>query len=408
MLSDKTIAVIKEITPVVAQHGETITSNFYRRLFTGNPEVQPFFNQSNQRSGTQVRALADSVCAYFANIDNLGALTDAVELIAHKHCSLNVQSKHYPIVGKHLGDAIQEVMGEAATTEVAEAVGEAYELLANICIERESQIYSAQRALSGGWNGYRKFVVGRKQTESETVTSFYLKPADGGALPMFQPGQYITVRIDHPDTPTSPRNYSLSDRPGRDYFRISVKREVAPNEKAPDGLVSNYLHDAVCVGDTIDVGPPVGCFTISPSGPHDRPIVFLAGGIGVTPLLSMAKSLVHVNATVPIRFIQAARNSRVHALYEEIREIADQHENMETYVIYDDPLTDDHANGRCDALGRITQDTLREWAPVDQAVFYVCGPPPFMANMIAVLHGLGVDDSRIRHEFFGPKQTLSS
>src|SRR6056297_3290549 len=137
MLSEKTIAIVKEITPVVAANAEVITRCFYQRMFTGNPEVKAFFNQAHQHSGGQQRALAGAICAYFTHIDDLEALGPAVELIAQKHCSLGVQPEHYPIVGKHLIDAIKDVMGEGATDEIIAAVAEAYGVLAEVCTDRE-------------------------------------------------------------------------------------------------------------------------------------------------------------------------------------------------------------------------------------------------------------------------------
>src|SRR5690606_20459387 len=113
--------------------------------------------------------------------------------------------------------------------------------------------------------------------------------------PDFLPGQYITVRAEHPTTPTSPRDYSLSDRPGVGHFRISVKREGPLAADAPEGLISAYLHDAIQPGDRIEVGPPCGVFTLDPAEAGIRPVVLLAGGVGVTPLLSMFKSLVHTS-----------------------------------------------------------------------------------------------------------------
>ena len=107
-------------------------------------------------------------------------------------------------------------MGDAATDEIIDAVAEAYGLLADVCISREAEIYDQQAAVEGGWNGSRDFVVHCKVPESDIVTSFYLKPADGAALADFHPGQFITLFIDHPTSPTSPRNYSLSDEPGAD------------------------------------------------------------------------------------------------------------------------------------------------------------------------------------------------
>ncbi|WP_417849468.1 NO-inducible flavohemoprotein [Thalassoglobus sp.] len=406
MLSEKTVQIVKEITPVVAANSEVITTRFYERMFKGNPEVKAFFNQAHQHSGGQQRALAGAICAYFSNIDNLEALGPAVELVAQKHCSLGIKPEHYPIVGKHLLDAIKDVMGEAATDEIIEAVAEAYGLLADVCIGREAEIYNDQKTKVGGWNGYRKLVVDRKVPENDIVTSFYLKPVDGNPLPEYLPGQYITVRIDHPTTPTSPRNYSLSDRPGTGHFRISVKREPSLADGAPGGLISNYLHDSVEVGDEIEVGPPCGEFTLDPTTTNGRSIVFLAGGIGITPLLSMAKSLAHAKVSTPIYFLQAARNSLAHAMAEEVRELSANGANIQTKVIYDAPLAEDLEAVKCDAEGMVTKERLSEWTPVNDSEFYLCGPPPFMASMLSNLRELGVDESRVRHEFFGPKQAL--
>jgi nitric oxide dioxygenase len=406
MLSEKTIQVIKEITPAVAANADTITCKFYQRMFAGNPEVKAYFNQAHQQTGQQPAALAGAVCAYFSNIDNLDALGPAVELIAQKHCSLGIQPEHYPIVGKHLIDAIKDVMGDAADEEILEAVGEAYGVLAGVFIGRESQIYQHLESQPGGWNGLREFVVDRKVVESELVTSFYFKPSDGGSLPRFLPGQYITVHIEHPTCPTSPRNYSLSDRPGLDHFRISVKRESTAVAGSPDGLISNHLHDNVNVGDRVSLGPPCGEFTIDPASPPQHPIVFIAGGIGVTPLLSMAKSLVAADCKSPIFFLQTARNSSVHAMASEVRGLADGNTPVVSRFIYSEPLSDDESCGKCDDVGLVTQAMLAEQTPVEDAEYYFCGPKPFMAAIESMLTDLGVDATRQHCEFFGPKQSL--
>ncbi len=111
-LSESSIRIVKATAPVVAENAVTITRCFYELMFEGDPEVQRFFNQAHQHAGTQQRALAGAICAYAANIDNLGALGPAVELIAQKHCSLGIQAEHYPIVGKHLLAAVKEVLGD--------------------------------------------------------------------------------------------------------------------------------------------------------------------------------------------------------------------------------------------------------------------------------------------------------
>lgn len=407
MLSEKTISIVKQITPIVAANAETITRRFYEIMFQGNPEVKAFFNAAHQHSGGQQRALAGAICAYFSNIDNLPPLLPAVELIAQKHCSLGIKAEHYPIVGKYLLMAIKDVMGDAATDEIIAAVAEAYGVLADVFIGRESQIYEGQVSQPGGWNGYRKFVVDDKRVESELVTSFYLKPADGGPVPSYLPGQYITVRVEHPQTPTSPRNYSLSDRPGRGHFRISVKREPSLTVGAPHGLISNHLHDGLAVGDHLEVGPPCGEFTIDHSAIDDSPIVLIAGGIGVTPLLSMAKALHHAGVKNDVYFLQAAKNSRVHALGDEVRHLSTA-DNFHTHVIYDEPLDSDVESGRCDSTGFISTKLVSDWIPHEKATFYLCGPAPFMTFAFSILNELGVPADRVHHEYFGPKQAMSA
>ncbi|MFH5804257.1 NO-inducible flavohemoprotein [Alienimonas sp. DA493] len=407
MLSPDTIRIVKEITPAVAEHAETITRRFYVRMFEGDPAVRKYFNQAHQHSGGQQRALAGAICAYFAHIDDLSALGPAVEVIAQKHASLGIKPEHYPIVGKHLLAAIGDVMGDAATPEVVAAVQEAYGVLADVFIQRERDIYEEQRTAPGGWNGSRTFVVDRTVKESDEVTSFYLKPEDGGALPDFLPGQYVTVFVDHPTTPTSPRNYSLSDRPGQDHLRISVKREGGSVHATPAGLISNHLHDAVRDGAKLELGPPCGVFTLDPVTAGDRPVVMLAGGIGITPLLSMAKAWVHHGVDAPLYFLHAARDSRTRPFADELAALEADGKNVRTRVRYDRPRDGDLTAENADQ-GFVDVPLLRDWTPYREADFYFCGPKPFMQSVYADLKDLGVDDDRLHYEFFGPKQDIAA
>jgi nitric oxide dioxygenase len=408
MLSQETIRIVKATAPAVETHAEAITRRFYTLMFTGNPETLAYFNPAHQHAGDQQRALAGAICAYAANIDNLAALGPAVELIAQKHCSLGILPEHYPIVGKHLLVAIKDVLGDAATYEVIAAWGAAYGLLARIFIDREAEIYREQAASPGGWNGYRRFVVDLKRRESEIITSFYLKPADGGPLPAFKPGQYITVSIDSSKLKTPPRNYSLSNRPGLGYYRISVKREPGATLEAPAGLVSNYLHDQVREGDVLEIGPPCGEFTFDPANTGERPIVLISGGIGITPLMSMLESVAHARVKVPAFFIHAARNSRQHVFASQVQRLATQCPNIRVHFRYDAPLVDDLGTGRCDSVGLIDGPLLKELLPSRDAEFYLCGPKLFMWGLLEILQKWGVAESQIHYEFFGPRQDLST
>jgi nitric oxide dioxygenase len=204
----------------------------------------------------------------------------------------------------------------------------------------------------------------------------------------------------------TPRNYSLSDSVSQPYFWISVKREERLVDGAPDGLISNYLHNVVEEGHRIELGPPCGEFTIDPTTVA-KPIVLIAGGIGVTPLLSMAKSINQANPHAPLTFIQAARNSKVQAFAGELRKLTQAGPNVCVKVIYDAPWPGDVEGGKCDETGLITTDLLRDWTRYLEADYYFCGPKPFMRNILTCLQELGVDEQRVHYEFFGPKEELA-
>jgi nitric oxide dioxygenase len=407
MLSAETISIIKATVPALQAHGETLTRHFYRRMFNGNPEVRAFFNPAHQHSGSQQRALAAAICAYAEHIENPAVLGAAVELIAQKHASLDVKPEHYPIVGEHLLASIREVLGAAATDAVIDAWAQAYGVLADILIKRERQIY-AEHCERHGWSGFKPFVVRRKVRESATITSFYLAPADGSPLQPFQPGQYVTVRVPGTWHATTLRNYSLSGKPGEPYYRISVKREPAPSASvvAPAGHVSNYLHDAVVEGTRIDLAPPCGEFVLVPSVDARRPLVFLSGGVGVTPVLAMLHAALARGEDRDVWFIHGALDGESHAFAEEVRALAAAHPRLRVHVRYDRATAVDLQLGRCDGEGLIDLSLLKSLLEGPDAEFYFCGPKPMMAGLFQGLQAWGVAPQRLHYEFFGPAQEL--
>lgn len=141
MISQETINVVKSTAPVIKEHGKTITSRMYEIMFDTHPEVKSQFDMSAQANGTQPAKLATAVYAYATHIDDLGALKEAVDKIAHRHVATHVLPEQYPIVGECLLQAIEDVLGDAATDEVMRAWTEAYQALAEIFINRERQIY---------------------------------------------------------------------------------------------------------------------------------------------------------------------------------------------------------------------------------------------------------------------------
>jgi len=388
MLSGQTRETIKQTIPILRENGEALTRHFYQRMFDQDPEVKAFFNPAE-------------------HIDDPTALADAIDLIAHKHASLGIQPKHYPIVGKHLLGSIKDLLGDAATDEIIEAWGEAYNLLADVCIQREAELYR-EHETKHGWKGFRKFRIDCIDPQSDVIHSFYLKPVDREPLAPFVPGQYITVRFATPDGNTTMRNYSLSAAPDPAYYRISVKREPAPHERAPAGFVSHVLHHEMTEGDEIEVGPPSGNFTLDLDQPTDRPLVLLSGGVGITPLLAMLHTAAREQTNRPIVFIHGALNSNTHAHREEVDELADPHNNLQIHVRYSDPANDDIEQGRCDSTGFIDADLIRSMLPQGGGEFYFCGPKPFMVAVQKALDELAVPATDRHYEFFGPAQDLAA
>lgn len=406
MLSDNTIAIVKSTAPVLEQGGEELTKHFYKRMFAQNPEVAPLFNPANQFVGSQQRALAAAICAYAANIDNLDVLGGAVELIAQKHASLRIKPEHYSIVGENLLASIREVLGEAATDDVINAWGEAYQFLAGILIGRETQIYKEQATAPGGWKEFKKFRVARKQKENAIVTSFYLEPAEPSPLPSYKPGQYLTVRVPSPDGLTTMRNYSLSDRPGLDHLRISVKRETGPKASTPKGYVSNLLHDKIDVGSTIDIAPPCGEFFLDVNENHDRPLVLLAGGIGITPLYAILRTALSATPERKVVLIYGSLNQDIQTFRDDIAELAAKHKNLAIHFRYSEPKYAAQKRHPASDTGMIDVALVEKLVPEKDADYYFCGPKPFMVNMYHQLLAWGIPASQVHFEFFGPRQEL--
>ena len=408
MLAQEVIKTVKATAPILQNNGEILTQHFYKRMFTHNPEVLPYFNQANQSGGTQQKALAGAIAAYAANIDNLEALGDAVELIANKHASLQIKPEHYPIVGENLLASIKEVLGDAATEEIVEAWAQAYGFLADILIGREKEIYENNALKEGGWEGFRKFKIIKKEQESSVITSIYLEPEDGQAVPLHSPGQYISLRIPTPDGSTTMRNYSLSDKPGKKYFRISVKRETGCGKKTPDGYVSNKLHKEYKIGDVLEVGPPCGDFYLNVNDNQERPLVLLAAGVGITPILSMLLSALEKNPKREIIFVQACLDEKTQAFKSTIDSLAEKYSNLSVYYRFSEAVSSGIKRENNASTGFVTAEFLDTVIPQRSADYYFCGPNPFMVNVYQNLLQWNIPASQMHFEFFGPREELES
>ncbi len=395
-LSAQTIAIVRATVPALQQNGFAIVQEMYARMFR-NPEIRDLFNQSHHGvSDAQPRALTGAILAYAANIENLGALAPAVERIAQKHVGLQILPEHYPHVAEALLGAISQVLGEAATPEVLNAWGEAYWFLADILIAREKRIYADQVDATGGWNGWREFRIAQKIKESSLITSYILRPVDGGPVMRHRPGQYLSFAFDIPGQPPAKRNYSISSAPNGESYRISIKSEAL-------GLASRWLA-AQPEGTVLQVAAPAGEFFLD----HlpERPVVLLSGGVGLTPMVAMLEWLVTEGSAQPVHYIHGTHDRETHAMRAHIRALAQQGKAVKVTDFHQTPLADEIPGQDYDLAGLISDEWLIANTPVAAADYYICGPRPFLRAAVSALSLAGVASSRIHYEFFGPADEL--
>lgn len=220
------------------------------------------------------------------------------------------------------------MLGDAVTPEVAEAWSAAYYALADIFINTEKQLYSSW----GEWTDWRRFKIQKKVAESSEISSFYLAPENGKPLPPFQPGQYTSLRIFIPEIGyTQPRQYSMSDAPSSNCYRISVKKE-AGKQTGIKGLISNLLHDKFNEGDFVEITHPTGPFAIDPDGQSKTPVVLISAGVGITPMVSILNSFVAAGSSRPVSWLHGAHSTEVQAFDSHIKSVAAAHPNIQTTV----------------------------------------------------------------------------
>ncbi|QNK62946.1 NO-inducible flavohemoprotein [Pedobacter sp. PAMC26386] len=391
--------LITATVPVLKENGVFLTTHFYKRMFTHNPELKNMFNMGNQQSGKQQTALAMAVLAYAENIANPMVLLPVVDRIGHKHTSLDIRPEHYIIVGNHLLESIKEVLGDAATPAIIDAWGAAYQQLANLMSGHEAKLYEQQTLKTNGWTGWRPFNVGKKEVESAEITSFYLYPTDGGKVAPHLPGQYLSVRTFLTALNLNQaRQYSISSAPTDEYYRISVKREKGKNLDT-NGLISNHLHDFVNEGDMISLTSPAGNFVLTET--PTAPIVLISGGVGLTPLMSMLQSLTDTNHTQPITWLHGCRNKSVHAFKDQLDHITTTRSNVKQHTFYNVATLEDKENGIIE--GHLDINNIPELNQDPETSYFICGPSAFIEKQYQDLQAKGIDKKSIFFEEFGPQ-----
>ena len=211
-----------------------------------------------------------------------------------------------------------------------------------------------------------------------------------GYLPPFQAGQYVNLFVETQGVRSS-RPYSIASPPNqRAYYDLTVKA-------VPDGFVSAYLLEDVKVGDQLTSTGPMGNFFHNPLS-HFNEVVFLAGGSGITPMMSMIREVIDRGLDRTMHLFFGSRIPEDIIYREELERLANHHENLEVDFVISEPEAGFQGlTGFID--GKLLQDRLGDLA---KKTFFLCGPEAMYKFCQKELEGLGLRKKQIRVEVFGP------
>jgi len=233
-----------------------------------------------------------------------------------------------------------------------------------------------------------------RETEDCTVLEFDV-PAALRQTFRFQAGQYLTLRK-YIDEQELRRPYSLCSAPHEERWCVAVKR-------IPNGRFSNYVHRHFKAGDVVDVMPPMGHFTPKTDYRKGGLYVAMAAGSGITPVMSILKTILHESDSARFQLFYGNRTQREVIFFEELQRLKNRYpERLALHFIYSRERPEEEIYH-----GRITPEKIRHFAarffdPTEVDEFFLCGPGDMIQRASETLRGLDVPEERIRFELFTP------
>lgn len=263
-------------------------------------------------------------------------------------------------------------------------------LMTGTWAEAEERLREGERRRQ--WQQWR---VLSQQQESADIRSLVLAPEDEGEV-SFTPGQHIPLRLLTADGEALVRTYSVSSAPSDGYLRISVKAQ---------GKGSRHLHEQVQVGDVLEARPPLGSFTLKTDS--QRPVVLIGAGVGITPMVSMARELVALNERQAqgrrIHLFQGARTLHDLPFQAELQALVQRGNGLLKLTrALSAPEAEAQPGRDFELSGRLGLAQIQAALSFDDYDFYLCGPGGFIQAIYDGLRGLNVADGRIHAEAFGP------
>ena len=239
----------------------------------------------------------------------------------------------------------------------------------------------------------QEYVIADIIAEADSIKSFYLTSLDGAPTPGFEAGQHLPIAVT-PNGTEERRTYTLSAAPGKAMLRLTIKRDAR-------GTVSRFMHDSASVGDTLKACRPGGGFTLQEQ--RDRPVVLLSAGVGITPMIAMAETLLAEAGKAPeIHFIHGSRTLAETAFLADLRRLRLDHSRFNLSLRFSEASAPDLEGIPAASRGKVSPGWLSAYnLPLD-GDFYLCGPGGFMQATYDWLAENGVPEDRIFFEAFGP------
>lgn len=224
--------------------------------------------------------------------------------------------------------------------------------------------------------------------ESASVQTFTFATQTGAGFPHYYAGQFITLELEIGGTLVR-RCYTLSSSPRG----LAPQDEVAITVKAKDGgKVSNWLHQNILPGIKVKALQPAGKFHVKDAAPEKY--AFFAGGVGITPVLSMLRWLISEHSKLDVVFVQCASQANDFLFVEEL----EGYKKIPGFQLHMQPSNDHHWSG---VVGRLTSEVIQEVIPdLSQRNVLCCGPDGFMSHVQSLAVGLGVPENRYHEESF--------
>lgn len=246
----------------------------------------------------------------------------------------------------------------------------------------------------GRWNGWRDFSIVKIRPEGSDIIALDLAPRDAKALPEFLPGQHVTTRI-RPDGPA--RCYSLtSSGLSSDTLSIAIRRQGSDLDGLEGRSLSAAIH-SLSVGDGLQLEPPAGVF--NPPTHGDRPAVFLAAGIGITPFISVLERLVVEGGNTEIMLLHGCRSSAEHPFLHRLQELRKALPNLHSITAYSSPLPADEIGKDYAVHGHVDFAAVKQLLS-RRPLVYICGSPDFIESATQAMKVLGVPAFDIMFEAF--------